>query len=67
MWSELGHKCRQKPLDNGMERNSGSHHPLGAGLGVGAEEDLRPASATHCLGNHLDFSICKRGKHCNEF
>lgn len=45
MWSELGHKCRRKPLDDGMEWNSGSHHPLGAGLGVGAEGDLRPVSA----------------------
>lgn len=37
-------------------------HPLGASLGVGTGEDLRPASATHCLGNHFNFLICKRGK-----
>lgn len=36
--------------------------PPGASLGVGTGEDLRPASATHCLGNPFDFLICQRGK-----
>lgn len=28
----------------------------------GGDADLRPASATHCLGIHLDFLICTREK-----
>lgn len=28
--------------------------------GGGGDADLRPASATYCLGIHLDFLICTR-------